>query len=358
MANLRKGLLIAAAALLAILVIAALAAYDSIFGFGELQVANTPLPGTLMPPEQAVLQIPLDGPIADEKAELSGLAWYGDYLILLPQYPARMGAGDGIIFALPRQEIMAFIEGKSSTPLTPLKIPLSTGGFDANIRGFEGFEAIAFHDQQVYLTIEAQSGGKMSGYLISGEILADLSEIRLEAETLTEIPMQLQSYNKSDEALFLAGEQFFTLYEVNGEAFNPAPRATCFTLSLTPCVDIAFPHLEYRLTDATVLDEQGRFWVINYQFPGDLNIKPKSDPLANQYGQGASHSVGKSVERLVEYQYSDGSIQRTQRAPIQLQLVSDARNWEGIVRLDSLGFLLVTDKFPGTILGFVEMPHK
>jgi len=32
---------------------------------------------------------------------------------------------------------------------------------------------------------------------------------------------------------------------------------------------------------------------------------------------------------------------------------NDARNWEGIVRLDNRGFLLATDKFPTTILGFV-----
>jgi hypothetical protein len=33
------------------------------------------------------------------------------------------------------------------------------------------------------------------------------------------------------------------------------------------------------------------------------------------------------------------------------------RNWEGLVRLDDRGFLLVTDLFPGTILGFVPAPQ-
>ncbi len=30
------------------------------------------------------------------------------------------------------------------------------------------------------------------------------------------------------------------------------------------------------------------------------------------------------------------------------------RNWEGIVRLENRGFLLMTDKYPETLFGFVE----
>jgi hypothetical protein len=37
-----------------------------------------------------------------------------------------------------------------------------------------------------------------------------------------------------------------------------------------------------------------------------------------------------------------------------LQLSDEAaRNWEGVVRLEDRGFLLVTDTFPRTLLGFV-----
>ena len=56
----------------------------------------------------------------------------------------------------------------------------------------------------------------------------------------------------------------------------------------------------------------------------------------------------------MELRYHMGGVQLTDTPPIQLQLLSDdLRNWEGIVRLDNLGFLLVTDKFPRTMLGFV-----
>jgi len=45
--------------------------------------------------------------------------------------------------------------------------------------------------------------------------------------------------------------------------------------------------------------------------------------------------------------------------PIQLKLINDdnSRNWEGIVRFGDEGFIIVTDKFPSTILGFVRKPQ-
>ena len=56
-------------------------------------------------------------------------------------------------------------------------------------------------------------------------------------------------------------------------------------------------------------------------------------------------------------QYDADGITFVDRAPVQLELPGeDARNWEGIVRLDDVGFLLVTDQYPQTILGFVPVP--
>jgi hypothetical protein len=33
-----------------------------------------------------------------------------------------------------------------------------------------------------------------------------------------------------------------------------------------------------------------------------------------------------------------------------------SRNWEAIVRLDDLGFLIASDKYPETEIGFVPLP--
>jgi hypothetical protein len=76
-----------------------------------------------------------------------------------------------------------------------------------------------------------------------------------------------------------------------------------------------------------------------------------------RYGTGPTHAQKPQVERLIELQVKDAGIVLTDRPPIQLQLSSDVpRNWEGLVRLDDRGFLLATDKFPGTLLGFVALP--
>jgi hypothetical protein len=358
MINRSKRILLLWAVLLASLTTSALVVYNHFFGIGLLQAKATPLPGTVVSPEQTVTYIQLDGPITKNKAELSGLAWYGDYLILLPQFPDRFGEGDGTIFALQKEDILAYLDGISSKPLIPLEIRLVSDGVEETIAGFEGFEAISFVGEQVYLTVEARPDGDMSGHLVSGEILTDLSELRLSADSITEIPLTIQSDNKSYEALSIAGDRLFTLFEVNGKHINPEPQAQCFTLELISCQPINFPRLEYRLTDSTDLDQQGRFWVLNYHFPLDTNLKPESDPLTIQYGLGSSHAAYKTIERLVEYHYNinNNTITRTNRPPLQFQLTGIPHNWEGVVRLDSLGFLLVTDKFPCTLLGFVELP--
>ena len=56
--------------------------------------------------------IPLNGPIDSKQAELSGLAWIRDILVLLPQYPERFGSGEGVLFAISKQTILDYLDGK------------------------------------------------------------------------------------------------------------------------------------------------------------------------------------------------------------------------------------------------------
>jgi len=58
----------------------------------------------------------------------------------------------------------------------------------------------------------------------------------------------------------------------------------------------------------------------------------------------------------VEMKIEEGAIRLVNIAPLYLRLNLDgvSRNWEGIVRLDEIGFLLITDSFPRTIFGFVQ----
>jgi hypothetical protein len=308
--------------------------------------------------EQPVMAIPLTGPLADRNAEVSGLAWYGDYLVIMPQYPNFSSdyQGDGFLYALPKADIIAYLGGKNSAALEPIAIPLNDAILGERIEDYQGFEAIAFSGERVFLTIEAGVGADMRGYLISGTINSDLSAVTLDVEHIVENPLQDQQDNKSDEAILVVRDRLLTFYEVNGAGVNSQPVAHVFDFDLNSLGTISFPNIEYRVTDAASAAGTD-FWVINYFFPGDTDLKPASDPLAEKFGLGPTHGQNETVERLVEMRYDASGITLTDTTPILLTLIPDnSRNWEGLVLLDDRGFLLMTDKFPETILGFVAMP--
>ncbi len=324
-------------------------------------IPPTALPTTLLSTSlsttaQPVTLITLDGPLATPSAELSGMAWYGDWLILLPQYPAYFG---NQLFALHRQDIIDFVAGRNQTPLYPFAIPFLDAGVQEQTALFNGYEAITFIGDRVYLTVESLVGIGAMGYLVAGTIAPDLTEIRLDASQITQIQPQASLPNLSDEALIAVGDQLATIYEANGRFVNPEPVAHFFDSKGLNLIDtLPLPAIEYRITDATDMDSMGRFWVINYFYPGDRAL------ASIMRSRGASGTIDQSaqpIERLLELQFTTEGVIRTATPPLQLELLPDnvARNWEGIVRLqaeDQDGFLLVTDSFPETLFAFVAKP--
>jgi hypothetical protein len=317
---------------------------------------STIIPTASLPQEEPITMIPLAGPASESKSEISGMAWYGDNLILLPQYPSRFGSSEGAIFSLAKEDLLAFLDGIQTGPLSPIEIPFIAPDLD-QIEGFQGFEAIAFSGDQVFLTIEARPD-KMMGYLIVGTITPNLSAVYLDPATLTEIPPQVQIDNMTDEALLVTPDGVFSFFEANGVKNNLSPIVHIFSLDGKSLSTAPMVNLEYRLTDVTPLDNTNSFWGINYFFPGDTKLIPDVDPLTVRYDEGSTHSASTAVERLVQFQYSQDGITITNTPPIQLQLLPDdeARNWEALAYLDQRGFLIATDKFPETILAFVRMP--
>ncbi len=198
--------------------------------------------------------------------------------------------------------------------------------------------------------------------MVNGKWNDDFSALTLSADSLTEIPSQENISNSSYESILIFGKRIVTLYEVNGKNVNSQPRAQLFEPTNTFIQSLNFPNIEYRITDATLPDQNGLFWVINYFYPGDEGkLNPADDHISDQYGQGETHAKSDVVERLVAMQFSEDGIVFADQAPIQLELLPDneARNWEGIVKLEDLGFLLVTDSFPETWLAFVPFtPQK
>lgn len=311
------------------------------------------LSSSLSNPTAPVTVIALRGPATVSTAEFSGLAWYGDTLILLPQYPSRFQSQ---LFGLHKQDIVDFLEGRFTTPLEPFPIPFVDPGIASQTPGFNGFEAITFIGDQAYLTVETGQFGGPMGYLVSGVMAPDLSELRLDLTPIAPIPSQAGMANISDETIIAVGDQLATIYEANGRFINPNPVVHFFDrFALNQVGVLPLTNIEYRITDATEIDSTGRFWVINYFYPGDRALRPI---LRARGAAGAIDESAKPIERLLELQFTTEGVIRTDTPPISLTLLPDniARNWEGIVRLQSAdldGFLVVTDFFPETIFAFV-----
>jgi hypothetical protein len=304
-------------------------------------------------PEAEPRVIALAGPCADPKAEISGMAWWGDTLVLLPQYPDRFltaEAPQGVVFSLTKQEVEAYLAAPAPAPLTPKAIPIKTSGLGTAIEGFEGFEALLFRGDDAFLTVEA-SPGAMEGWVVRGRM--DGGALVLEAEPRLKLAPQRDRPNASYEALTSDAQGLVAFYELNSGGAAQAWRVE----GLRQGPALAMPPLECRLTDATPADAQGRFWATNYCWAGDKDLIPARDALRDRFGVGRTHKALTTTERLVELQLGQAGISFTQTPPIYLKLTDDdhGRNWEGLAPLGE-GFLLVTDKHPGTVLAYVARP--
>ena len=146
----------------------------------------------------------------------------------------------------------------------------------------------------------------------------------------------------------------YVMYEHNSKQNVEQPLVYQLNLDLDFVRELPFPEMDYRVTDATFSDINGTFWVMNYFFPGDTHLAVEQDSLVQRYGEGQTHTENEVVERLVQLRFDENQISRIDQPPTYLQLLdyNIARNWEGIALLDDLGFLLVTDSFPGSLLGF------
>jgi len=305
--------------------------------------------------EVAPRPLPLASPLNRPDIEISGLAWHGDTLVVLPQYPARAAGEDTRrVYGLSRSALHEAVTDSPAAPLAPIPVPLETQGISEHAAAYEGCEAIAFDGQRVYLLIEGKAEGRgMLGHLLRGRVAPGLQRIRVRGTEERRLPQQARRPNMSYESLVTRGDTVIAIFEANGAHINPTPRAHRSNPALQPLGSVSFPTLEYRATDATALDQEGRFWVLNYFYPGDRDIlRPATDSLALRHGRGATHRAA-AVERLVQYQYTDQGVRRTDRSPIWFELDEDAaRNWEGVVRFGE-GFLVATDRFPRTILAYV-----
>lgn len=313
--------------------------------------------------EIPVTLIPLAAPLDQPAAEISGLTWCKDTLIVMPQYPDRLNEnGISHLYGIEKMGVYGFLNGTKTDPLSAQKIVLEEADLRTKIPFFDGYEALACQDNQLWLSIEAGSPKTAyQGYVVKAEFIQNASQaiIRIDTKQIWSIPSNSGLHNMGEEALLLAGNQVLTLHEINDPRLMSSAQASSININNGLQSSTPFPHLPYRITDSTELDEQNRFWVMNYKYSGDKFSRSATDLLVEQYGEGASHKQYYNVERLVEFEITKSGIKRVERAPLQLQMIDvEGRNWEGLVRLDNRGFLIATDKHPATLLGFVPYPTQ
>ena len=301
--------------------------------------------------EVKIRPISLSGLITNPKQEISGMDWYKDNLFLLPE---NLG---GFLFMIPKNQIQDALLSNNSNPILPRQIKFTTPDYTSLIDGFDGLEAIAFQEKKVLISIEAESNDAMVGYVAWGKINPKTFEVHIPAGNIKQIKTPTQISNMTYESIIVHDKRAVLIYEANGLNLQETVQQPVVSLLDFSSTSIHFPNIEYRITDATRIDQKGRFWAINYFWPGDKKrLKPATDPIAAIFENGKTHQSSDVVERLVEFEIKDKIIKFSDHVPIQLELEKDApRNWEGIVRIDDKGFLIATDKHPKMILGFVPI---
>lgn len=307
---------------------------------------------------KALIQLPLPENIAEKDSELSGLTWYHDELILLVQYPDRFKeAGISAVFSISKPDILNAINDKHPDILSVRRINLYDQEVVDNVPGFQGYEGVIIEENRVVLLIESNMKGQMGAYLVEGLISEKPDNIHLDVTSLKEIPLPAQIKNISYETLIGVDDKIVVVFEANGRNVNDNPFAVVYDPSTGVLNQMGFPVIEYRITDATEPDEKDVFWVINYYWPGEYKkLNPASyDNISSKLK--FDPEIG--IERLIQLKYSESGITLSGKLPIELKVGTgeESFNWEGIARLDDIGFLVVTDTYPETILAFIPYTH-
>jgi hypothetical protein len=298
--------------------------------------------------KKSVREILLAGEITNPDNEISGMDWYKEQLYLLPE-----NAIDHL-FIIPKKQIQEYLLSKNPEAIIPKKIKLISPDYQSLINGFDGFEAIAFTDDNVILSIEVKTrNNNMTGYIAWGTCNPSTKELYFEKKNLKEVTTPIQIKNMAFESIIIHENDAILLYEANGENLQKNVKHSKISLDDYSLSKIDGFNVEYRITDATTLDSNNKFWCINYFWPGEKDkLKPGKDIYLEDH---SNNNNLKSIERIIELEIKNGVISMTKTKPIQLFSENNAsRNWEGIVRYGKNSFLVVTDKYPKMILGLVE----
>ena len=325
--------------------------------------------------ERVPTLLSLKGALQDPKAEISSATWHQGHLLLMPQYPdwkneARLHPA--ALFALPEQDIIkAVLSARDGEPhpMAPREIGLAGLEACTALPGYEGFEAITTQGDTAFLSIEARHEQSMRSYLVKGRFRDFQSSnpvLELDCTNHRQVDTPVNLRNMSFESILSSSDTLYLFYEANGRNVNSTPQVLLFDMDLNPAGTLPFPPLEYRISDVSNLETtedtppKKYFWGLNFFWPGERKLlKPADDPIAATWGRGTTHAASEVVERILRFELTEEGVQLTQQPSIEISLGIIPRNWEGLALLrnpELQGLLLVTDKYPGTILAFISLP--
>ena len=119
-------------------------------------------------------------------------------------------------------------------------------------------------------------------------------------EDILEIKTPVQVKNMTYESALIYKDIALFLYEANGKNLQKDVFQQTLSLKDFSISNIKFPNIEYRITDATKVDENNKFWAINYYWPGDKKyLNPAKDYL-NTLPKSSN-----KVERIVEFEIKE-----------------------------------------------------
>ncbi len=309
-----------------------------------------------------------------EYAEFSGMAFAGDYLVLLPQYPGNSTfeklpwgkkPSKGCLFYIKKKDILEAIFSYNPLKLYGFEFDLENG---ENLKGkFQGYEAIAFEGDKVFLTVEMEK----KSYLIEGTLKKNKEgapikiTLDLSADKIEEFS-QIVSKKKSRDTLKASNSGEETLVFIEGKKIVFHERRVC-TGKSQECIEI-----NESLKDCENIDEVKQWknfpnFISRYSTPNNKKqcfLIDLKDPYCDDRKQGCSLDFDRITDatqpdsnefwvitRGEKYFFinrlsyiSMGNELRFKRGKQMRLSKSRGYNWEGIVRIDSPnGFLVVVD---------------
>ncbi len=308
---------------------------------------STPQFSDLMKVDAYTHEIKLPPPFSSQFMEYSTMCSYGDNVLIIPQYPNLLGddnvPGRGLLIS--KILINKYVNDKAEVPINVEILDFMKIDFLTGIANYEGFEAVATDGINFYFAIET-GGEKPYTYAVKAVLNRDHKQLIFDESSLTKLNPPVTIDNASYESLLLYGNRLYFGYEGNGVNINSEPYVLSTDLNFNNQKRVNIQNLEYRLTDFTSAKNNNEIYAINYHW---INDTEKYNPGLDQITGIDLSQIG--VERFVPMKItSKGFIPDIKRHVLDLQY--KGRNWEGVEYLGD-GLLIVTDKYPTSILMYV-----